>query len=121
MKHYTQKIVKYYVTSSFKCSYQLPFTFIGTSPTILMSSVVTSNINSLTKALSATEVYHPKSLQLTVQKDYDQDVLFLKTSSMRPEEYWHMIARNHFHLTGNCLFSKSFCYHVGISRDFHKG
>lgn len=41
---------------------------------------------------SATEACNPTSLQLIVQKDYDQDVLFLKTSSMRSEEYWHIIA-----------------------------
>lgn len=57
----------------------------------------------LIKAHSATEVYSPKSLQLIVQKDYDQDVLFLKTSSMRSKEYWHIIASNYFHLTGNCF------------------
>lgn len=63
--------------------------------------MVTFNINILIKAPSATEVYSPKSLQLIVQKDYDQDVLFLKTSSMRSKEYWHIIASIYFHLSGN--------------------
>lgn len=71
--------------------------------------MVTFNINMLIKALSATEVYSPKSLQLIVQKDYDQDVLLVKTSSMISEEYWHIIASNHFHLIGNCFcFQKLF-------------
>lgn len=65
------------------------------------------------KALSATEVYSPKTLQLLVQKDYDQEELILKSSSTRSEEYWHIIASNHFHLIGNC-----FCFQKLIILEF---
>lgn len=40
--------------------------------------MATLNINMLTHALSATEACNPIMLQLIVQKDYDQDVLFPK-------------------------------------------
>lgn len=40
-------------------------------------SMVTLNIDMLIHALSATEARNPTMLQLIVQKDYDQDVLFL--------------------------------------------
>lgn len=64
-------------------------------------TTLTFNINIIIKAFSATEVYIPRSLQLIVQKDYDKVVLLLKTSSMGSEEYWHIIASNHFYLIGN--------------------
>lgn len=67
-------------------------------------SMVTLNINMLIHALSATETRNPTMLQLIVRKDYDQDVLFLKTSSMTSEEYWHIIATHHFHLIGTARF-----------------
>lgn len=69
-----------------------------------MSKYGTLNINMLIHALSATETRNPTMLQLIVQKDYDQDVLFLKTSSMTSEEYWHIIATHRFHLIGTARF-----------------
>lgn len=84
--------------------------------------MVTLNINMLIHALSATEVCNPTTLQLIVQKDCDQDVLFLKPSSMRSEEYWHIIASHHFHLMMKLvLFSKTFLYFLRISQGFCKG
>lgn len=72
--------------------------------------MVTLDIYMLIHALSATEACNPTRLQLIVQKDYDQNVLFLKTSSMRSEEYWHVIASHHFHLIGNgSCFQNLFC------------
>lgn len=57
------------------------------APAQLCPSMVTLNINMLIHTLSATEARNPTIPQLIVQKDYDQDVLFLKISSMRSEEY----------------------------------